>query len=114
MNGYLAWGSDNVPGSAIHPDNSINTMQGAKYESGLDNSPMYDNVPFNKQSGKMEYADVGLMSFYVMDCNSLATIAGIMGKTEDAKELKERSVKYGEKLKSLWDDSTGIFLKYGL
>jgi len=110
VNGYLAWGSDNVPGSVIHPDNSINTMQGAKYESGLDNSPMYDDVPFNKQSGKMEYADVGLMSFYVMDCNSLAAIADIMGKNADAKELRERSAKYGEKLKSLWDDSTGIFL----
>ena len=110
VNGYLAWGSDNVPGSVIHPDNSINTMQGAKYESGLDNSPMYDDVSFNKQSGKMEYADVGLMSFYVMDCNSLAAIADIMGKNADAKELRERSAKYGEKLKSLWDDSTGIFL----
>ena len=58
----------------------------------------------------MEYADVGLMSFYVMDCNSLAGIAGILGKKSDEKELKERSAKYGEKLKSLWDDSVGIFL----
>jgi putative isomerase len=110
VDGYLAWGSDKVPENLYHPDNSINTMQGAKYESGLDNSPMYDDVPFNKQSGKMEYADAGLMSFYVMDCNSLATIADIMGKKTDAKELRGRSVKYGEKLKSLWDDSTGIFL----
>jgi len=110
VNGYLAWGSDKVAGSAIHPDGSINTMQGAKYESGLDNSPMYDNVPFNKQTGKMEYADVGLMSFYVMDCNSMAVIADILGKKQDEKEFKERAAKYGDKLKTLWDDSTGIFL----
>lgn len=110
VNGYLAWGSDKVPENVYHPDNSINTMQGAKYESGLDNSPMYDDVPFNKKTGTMEYADVGLMSFYVMDCNSLAGIAGILGKKSDEKELQERSAKYGEKLKSLWDDSVGIFL----
>lgn len=110
VDGYLAWGSDKVPENVYHPDNSINTMQGAKYESGLDNSPMYDDVPFNKKTGTMEYADVGLMSLYVMDCNSLAGIAGILGKNSDEKELRERSAKYGEKLKSLWDDSVGIFL----
>ncbi len=111
VKGYLAWGSDNVKEAEYHPDNSINTMQGAKYESGLDNSPMYDDVPFNKQAGTMEYADVGLMSEYVMDCNSLAAIADILGKKTDAKKLKERSGKYGEKLKNLWDDSTGIFFE---
>jgi len=110
VNGYLAWGSDNVPKNEYRPDNSINTMQGAKYESGLDNSPMYDDVPFNKKTGTMEYADVGLMSEYVMDCNSLAAIADILGKKTDAKEIMERSIKYGGKLRSLWDDSTGIFL----
>ena len=110
VNGYLAWGSDDVPKNEYRPDNSINTMQGAKYESGLDNSPMYDDVPFNKQAGTMEYADVGLMSEYVMDCNSLAAIADILGKKTDAKEIMERSIKYGGKLRSLWDDSTGIFL----
>ena len=34
VDGYLAWGSDKVPKNLYHPDNSINTMQGAKYESG--------------------------------------------------------------------------------
>ena len=110
MQGYLVWGSDKVPKNTYNPDASINTMQGAKYESGLDNSPMYDSVPFNDETGKMELADVGLMSMYVMDCNSLATIADIMGRQKDAKELKARAAKYGSKLNSLWDDSVGIFL----
>lgn len=110
INGYLAWGSNKVPDSLKYLDRSNNTMQGAKFESGLDNSPMYDNVPFNKQTGIMEFADVGLMSLYIMDCNSLATMADILGKKEDAKELRERSARYAEKLSSLWDENTGIFL----
>ena len=109
-NGYLAWGSDNVTDSLKHFDKSANTMQGAKYESGLDNSPMYDDIAFNKQTGLMELADVGLMSLYIMDCNSLEIIAETLGKKPDAEELRNRSKKYAEKLRGLWDDSTGIFL----
>jgi hypothetical protein len=57
-----------------------------------------DYVPFNKQAGTMEYADVELMSESVMACNSLAAIADILGKKADTKEIKDRSLKYGEKL----------------
>jgi putative isomerase len=110
INGYLVWGSDNVPDSLKLRDNSINTMQAAKYESGLDNSNMYDDVPFNKQTGLMELADVGLMSLYIMDCNSLAEIAINLGHRKDAEELIKRSAKYTEKLKGMWDEEAGIFL----
>jgi hypothetical protein len=85
-------------------------IQAAKYESGLDNSPMYDSIPFNDKKNVMELADVGLMSLYVMDCNSLDSIAMILGRKEDARELKERSAKYAAKLKELWDEQCGIYL----
>jgi putative isomerase len=110
VDGYLVWGSDKVHDTLMHFDKSINTMQGAKYESGLDNSPMYDHVAFNKLTGTMLYADVGLMSLYIMDCNSLETMAGILGKPLDVKEIHERSARYAQKLSSLWDESTGIYL----
>jgi putative isomerase len=110
MNGYLVWGSDNVADSLKRRDKTINTMQAAKYESGLDNSHMYDDIPFNKQTGLMELADVGLMSMYIMDCNSLAEIALNLGQKKDAEELRKRSSKYSEKLKSMWNEEAGIFL----
>lgn len=107
-NGYLAWGSNN-------PSDSLRTIQknnlkAAMYESGLDNSPMYDSIPFNTSSHIMELADVGLMSLYIMDCNSMAEISDILGKTKEAKELRERSAKYKKQLATLWDDEKGIFL----
>lgn len=110
VNGYLAWGSNNVPDSLQSPDKEVHTVQGAKWESGLDNSPMYDGIMFNTKTNTMELADVGLMSLYIMDCNSLSTIATELGRKEEAKELKDRGAKYALTLNSLWDDSTGIFL----
>jgi len=94
--GYLCWGGT--------------SWQGAAYESGLDNTPMYDKVPFNTQTGLLELADVGLMSFYVMDCDALADIARILGKTKDAKELSGRSIKYRSQLATLWNDPSGLYL----
>ena len=106
--GYLAWGSDYVSDSlkSIEKDD----LQAAEYESGLDNSPMYDGVPFNKATYMMELADVGLMSLYIMDCNSMVEISEIMGKSRESKELKERSLKYTRMLATLWDNDKGIFL----
>ena len=103
--GFLCWGSNNIP-----PDPSANTWQAAAYESGLDNSPMYDGIPFNKSTGKMELADVGLMSLYIADCKYLAEIAKVLQKTADVNELSNRSAYYTASLQKLWNDSLGIFL----
>jgi putative isomerase len=106
IKGYLAWGS------FYKKDNKgiSEELQGAMYESGLDNSPMYDSIPFNNVTHTMELADVGLMSMYIMDCNSLMQISQILGKKEDASELKKRSDFYTKQLATLWDEKTGMFL----
>ncbi len=108
IKGYLAWGSDMVPDSLKTIDK--HNAQAAMYESGLDNSPMYDGVPFNPTTNTLELADVGLMSLYVMDCHALAEIAGVLGKGGDAAELRERGKRYAAKLESLWDKERGIYL----
>ena len=105
--GLLAWGSDNVPQLV---DGTFHNFQAALFESGLDNSPMYDGVPFNPQTNKLEMADVGLNALYVADCRALAEIAGILGKTADQRELTERGDKYATALGTLWDETTGIYL----
>ncbi len=106
--GYLAWGSDEVPDSLKSIDK--HDLQAARYESGLDNSPMYDSVPFNPQTNTMELADVGLMSLYIMDCNALAEMSDILGKTAEAREIRQRADKYRASLATLWDEGMGIFL----
>ena len=109
VQGYLAWGSTPYDALWSGSDASVNTVQGARYESGLDNSPMYDDAPYDTSRHVMELADVGLMSLYIADCNALAQIAEELGRTTDVKELKQRAQKYTQSLNGLWDESTGIY-----
>ncbi len=114
IQGYLAWGSDgqNKPGNL--DDDSRGTRQGAILESGLDNSPMYDDTTYNRQTHVLEYADVGLMSMYITDCDALAQIAETLDKQAEARELKDRAARYRAKLATLWDEHTDIFLNKNL
>ena len=114
IQGYLAWGSDGQNQPENLDDNSRGTRIGAILESGLDNSPMYDNATYNEQSHVLEYADVGLMSMYIADCDALAKIADELGKTAESKELKDRAARYRAKLATMWDEQAGIFLNVDL
>lgn len=109
VKGYLCWGSQSH-GDNPKDFNGTHNIQAAMYESGLDNSPMYDGVPFNPKNNTMELADVGLMSLYIADCKSLSAIATILNKPQDAKELNKRADVYSKKLATMWDEKTGIFL----
>jgi hypothetical protein len=113
-NGYLVLGSDPDNRPLNPDDDSIGTQQGAMYESGLDNSPMYDGAPFHPETNKIYLADVGLMSLYVADCDALAEIAVAMRKPVEEKELRTRGERYRAKLQTLWDEKTGIFLNKNL
>lgn len=106
--GYLCWGSTPYQGM----ENSVYNASGkicAMWESGLDNSPMYDDVHFNTDRNLLALADVGLMGLYVMDCNKLAEIASILDRPEK-EELRKRAEKYSAALQTLWSDEAGIFL----
>lgn len=108
VRGYLCWGSHAVSDS-LRTINKHDT-QAARYESGLDNSPMYDNVQFDPKTNTMQLADVGLMSLYIMDCNSMTEMANILGKKKDAEDIHKRALYYTKQLATLWDEQTGIFL----
>jgi neutral trehalase len=114
LDGYLTWGSDPENQPRNLDDSSAGTWQGAIYESGLDNSPMYDGTTYNKQSHLLEYADVGLMSMYVADCDALVEIANALDMPAEAKELKERGERYRAKLATMWNEEADIFLNKDL
>jgi len=114
LDGYLVLGSDrgNPPGDPDDP--SPGTRQGAVYESGLDNSPLYDRAPFHPETGRIAEADVGLMGLYIADCRALAEMADVLGRAPEAAELRDRAGRYGARLQTLWDEPTGIFLNRNL
>jgi putative isomerase len=111
---YLVWGSDGRNEPENPSDDSRGKRQGAIFESGLDNSPMYDSAVFDETTGRLQMADVGLMSLYVADCDALATIAQALDRGSEAKELRERAEKYRSSLGGLWDNASGMFLNKNL
>jgi len=116
IDGYLVWGSDPYPREELPEwlETAIGRKQGSMWESGLDNSPMFDDAVNDDERHRLMQADVGLMSLYVADCQSLAELAGALGKSEIQAELTARAQRYAEKLESLWDDDFGMYLNKDL
>lgn len=111
LDGLLCWGSDPyepVLGTGFEIE--IDHRQAAAWESGLDNLPVYDDVPFDPHLHKMLLHDVGLNALYVVDCQALADIAEVLGQVEAAQELRERGEAYRQSLAALWDETRGIYL----
>ncbi|MDR1949469.1 MAG: hypothetical protein LBQ38_08755 [Spirochaetaceae bacterium] len=109
-NGQLCWGSEPFEGKLGRrwETGGVNELPGAALESGLDNSPMYDDMPFNKTTHLMELADVGLTGLYILDCESLADLAGLLGRDEGT-ELRERAEKSKQGLEEMWDEEFGLY-----
>jgi glycogen debranching enzyme len=75
---------------------------------------MYDDATYNAATHTLEFADVGLMSMYIADCDALATIADDLGEVAAASEIRGRAMRYREKLATLWNNDAGIFLNKDL
>ena len=109
--GALCWGSEKIPvkyGNCWESD-GVHDTYGAALESGLDNSPMYDDVPFNPETNRLELEDVGLTGLYILDCRSLMELASVIGRTEDIEELQQRMNAARAGLEGLWDEEFGFY-----
>jgi len=107
--GLLEWGSDNFP--SPHPQWQAHTLQAARYESGLDNSPMYDDTQFDPNTNTMTLTDVGLNSIYVLDAWALARIAREIGEDEAASRLEAEHESLERLINDyLWSEEHGIYL----
>ncbi|MGD8452622.1 MAG: trehalase family glycosidase [Phycisphaerae bacterium] len=113
--GLLEWGSDAAPAfefPQLLQDNPQlqHSAKCAMYESGLDNSPMYDDVPFNAQTNTFELADIGLSSYYALDCEALARIAAALGRKSDAARYQREYETMARRInETLWDEEAGIY-----
>lgn len=113
--GLLAWGSNPEPKyefPQLLPYNPSlqHTAKCAMYEAGLDNSPMYDDVPFNPETNTFELADVLLSSYYALDCEALANLAALLGREGEAKAYRREHAQMSERINAtLWDEEHGIY-----
>lgn len=109
--GALCWGSEEIPvlyGNRWETE-GVHDTYGAALESGLDNSPMYDDIPFNKATNRLELEDVGLTGLFILDCRSLIELAKVIGREEDIPKLQENMNKARKGLENLWDEERGFY-----
>ena len=108
--GLLSYGSHEAPNPFAEP--GVRTVKTAGYESGMDDSPMYEEVPFNREKNTLELQDVGLTSLYLADCRALAELARLLGRSEEADELDARAERFERALDRLWVEERGYYLNY--
>ncbi len=105
--GLLELGSDRGSGSTV---GGRGKLQDAKYESGMDDSPMYDDVVYDPHTYTMNLADVGLNSLYTLDAECLAKIAAILGKDEDSRKFAADYERHKQLVREkLWNEKDGIY-----
>ena len=107
----LSWGSEPFEPryGNVWETEGVNSRYGAALESGLDNSPMYDDVPFDRKTHLLEQEDVGLTGLFILDCRALAELARVCGRSDALAELDERMEKAERGLESLWNKEAGFY-----
>lgn len=105
--GLLCWGSSPMNGG--HFTNEPHARQQAIFESGLDNTCVYDDAEFLIDKNITCYNDVGLNAMYVMDCVYLSKIATELGRKDEAKEILARGNRIKAGLQGLWCEEDGMF-----
>lgn len=109
--GDFCWGSK-LPQTGVQfvaANNGINELMGAKYESGMDNLPIFDEGVYDKQTGLCLIADTGLTGLFIKDCTSLIILAEAAGYAEDISELIARKECAEKSLMKLWSEEDGMF-----
>jgi len=90
---------------------SVGEKQGAMWESGLDNSPMWDDAVFNTEKHCLEMSYVGLNALLVADCECLEKMAKLLGRSIEAAELQSRRDHLSNLInRELWNEDLGIYL----
>ena len=88
-----------------------NVKRRATWESGLDNSPMWDRAECDDALGAMKLEYAGLNGLMVADCRVLATIATILGEDADAAALTARADALAARIdERLWSEERGSYL----
>ena len=107
-----------APGGTV---GGANDLQAARFESGLDNSPMYDGndacdpsagpVCFDaKVTHHMNLYDVGMTALWLSDTQALMELATARGRTDVLPLLQSRYDRIAAAMAAhMWDDATGAY-----
>jgi hypothetical protein len=102
--GLLEWGSNRGSGGGR------GFLMQARWESGMDDNPMWDDAHYDSHTYTMDLDDVGLNSLYALDAESLAALAAQLGKEDDRKSFLADYEKMKRLVREkLWNEADGIY-----
>ncbi len=110
--GLLEWGFDaGLVGKSVPSwEKNASGRMRAGWESGQDDLPDWDDVPFNEETGTLAMNCVDLSSLYALDAWCLAEIASVLSRPVDVERYRDQY----EKIKALinaklWNDKEGLY-----
>ncbi len=111
--GLLEWGSDTELVSdkiTVREKNALGRMRAA-WESGQDDLPNWDDVPFNDRSGTMALNAVDLNSLYALDSLCLTEIAVLLERDLDAELFRAQYDRTKSLINSvLWNEKEEFYM----
>jgi len=110
--GLLEWGSDRELVAEKVPEWEVNASPElrAKWESGQDDLPNWDDVPAAADSGALMMNCLDLNCLYALDAWSLSQIADILGERKDADEHLREYERMKELVNThLWNSREGFY-----
>lgn len=107
-NGLLEWGSEYID-SDLRRDISGRKVH-ARFESGTDDSPMFEEAEYIEKAGTLNIETVCINSYYTLDAEMLYCIAHELGEDEDASVFLDEYNKMVSRINEmLWDEEEGIY-----
>jgi hypothetical protein len=104
--GLLEWGSDR--GSTTFYNHGF--LQAGRWESGMDDSPMYDDASYDTRAQTMNLDDVAVNSLYALDAECLHRMALVLGLDADARKFAADYARIKQLMQSkLWNEADGIY-----
>jgi hypothetical protein len=110
--GLLEWGSDSalVAKNAPSWERNASGRMRAGRESGQDDLPNWDDVPFNEESGTLTMNCIDLNSLYALDAWCLAEIASVLGRPREVERYREEYERMKTLVNStLWNEKEGFY-----
>jgi len=110
--GLLEWGSDaaQVGKSVPSWEKNASGRMRAGWESGQDDLPDWDDVPFNEEAGTLAMNCVDLNSLYALDAWCLAEIAAVLGRPLDIERYRAQYERTKALVNAkLWNEKDGFY-----
>ncbi|MCX6561718.1 MAG: trehalase family glycosidase [Candidatus Aminicenantes bacterium] len=112
--GLLEWGSDSgllADKSQVPPwEQGASGEQRAKWESGQDDLPNWDDVPFDAEAGTLTMNCLDLNCLYALDASCLAQMAAILGRRDESDAYQAEYEKIRELINDqLWNPRENFY-----